>query len=91
MSKLSRENTALKMKGAGDGIKTLIPKSTERIPVPSSRKFTATTVRDESVQLKLKQVLDDIQQKQGKLKKSKSIAEITPTKSNRRKYVSSRD
>ncbi|KAH0811527.1 hypothetical protein GEV33_011259 [Tenebrio molitor] len=85
MSKLSRENTALKMKGAGDGIKTLIPKSTERIPVPSSRKFTATTVRDESVQLKLKQVLDDIQQKQGKLKKSKSIAEITPTKSNRRK------
>ena len=87
MSKLSRESTALKMKGAGDGIKSLT-RSSERIPVPSSRKFTATLNRDESVQLKLKKVLDDLEAKQGKLKKSKTVAEITPTKSVRKKYVS---
>lgn len=89
MSKFSRENTASKLKGAGDGLKTLTNKPSERIPVPSSRKFTATMVRDESVQLKLKQVIDEIEAKG--LKKSKTVAEITPTKSTRKKYVSFRN
>ncbi|XP_044254868.1 myosin-2 heavy chain-like [Tribolium madens] len=90
MSKFNRENTASKLKGAGDGVRALTSKSSERVPVPSSRKFTATMVRDESVQLKLKKVLDEIEAKQG-LKKAKTVAEITPTKITRRNRVKRQD
>ncbi|KYB27784.1 myosin-11 [Tribolium castaneum] len=84
MSKFTRENTASKLRGAGDGVKSSKP--SDRVPVPSSRKFTATMVRDESVQLKLKKVIDEIEAKQG-LKKAKTVAEITPTKSTRKNRV----
>lgn len=75
-----------KIDGQGDGIKNITVR--KRFPVMSSRKFNARAPRDETLKLKLENALAEMQGKpkvHDCLKKSKTVAEITPTKNKAKK------
>lgn len=72
--------------GEGDGIKNITVR--RRVPVSSSRKFNANVPPDESMRIKIGKALNELQGRpklHGCLKKSQTVAEITPTKSKVRK------
>ncbi|XP_072383431.1 uncharacterized protein [Diabrotica undecimpunctata] len=72
-------------KGDGDGVKKTTPR--KRFPVPSSRKFNVKAPRDENIKAKLEQALEEMGKvkKHNCLAKAQTVAEITPTKSKRKK------
>uniref|UniRef100_A0A6P7F7G0 Spindle pole body component 110-like isoform X1 n=1 Tax=Diabrotica virgifera virgifera TaxID=50390 RepID=A0A6P7F7G0_DIAVI len=73
-------------KGDGDGVQKFTPR--KRYPVPSARKFSARAPRDENMKDKLEQTLEEMSFKVKKhncLVKAQTVAEITPTKSKRKK------
>ncbi|KAJ8913942.1 hypothetical protein NQ315_015179 [Exocentrus adspersus] len=73
--------------GEGDGIKNITVR--RRVQVPSSRKFNANIPTDESMRIRIGDALNELQRtpktsstpKSRYLKKSQTVAEITPTKS----------
>lgn len=70
------------LNGEGDGIKNITVR--RRVPVPSSRKFNANIPPDESMRIKIGNALSELQGRPKPhtcLKKSQTVAEITPTKS----------
>lgn len=76
-----------KIDGQGDGLKRITIR--KRLPIDSSRKFNARAPRDDSQKPKLEQALIEMRTPRKIvshccIQKSKTVAEITPTKSKRK-------
>lgn len=72
--------------GEGDGIKNITVR--RRVAVPSSRKFNANIPPNESMRIRIGNALSELQggpKPHSCLKKSQTVAEITPVKSRVRK------